>query len=108
TSLSLNPIPLKNPKRASESNSPSRMKTPLTRVIEISQQKEILTDISINSKMKFIQTILTQFKLITDTNHFIQGPTYNGNRRTTSPSPAAQTNSLRQHKPPYKLAHPHK
>ncbi len=28
--------------------------------------------------MKFIQTILTQFKLITDTNHFIQGPTYNG------------------------------
>ncbi|MGV8604901.1 hypothetical protein, partial [Pseudomonas aeruginosa] len=63
------------------------MKTPLTRVIAKRQQKEILTDISINSKMKFIQTILTKSKITTDTNHFSQAPTYNGNRRTTSASP---------------------
>ncbi|WP_216356183.1 hypothetical protein, partial [Pseudomonas aeruginosa] len=77
---------------------------PLTRVTEISQQKEIFTGISINSKIKLIQTIHTQFKLTANTNHFIQGPTYDGNRRTISPSPAAQTNSPRQHNPPYKLA----
>ena len=51
--------------------------------------------------MKFIQTILTQFKLITDTNHFIQGPKRQQENYFSQPSRSNQlsqtTSSINLH-----------